>query len=184
MTPGATGQNDARTPAQLARTYPVRQRSSRDSMRHSSVHVSPSSAVLEARRCRGAGSRPSFPSGRSRSSASRRGRCGKCPAMHHVARFVTQTVAHPDGGSSGCRSRVAATAPRARCEARQKISAVCFARSFPLCQTIIGLIPRAAASAATRSERRARRPRAACGCPRRARLHRRGAPDRRARVAC
>src|SRR3954463_7772255 len=54
------------------------------------------------------------------------------------------------GGSSGWRSRVAENSAKGL-HARQKASAVSFARSLPLCHTIAGFTPRAAASLASRS---------------------------------
>ena len=54
------------------------------------------------------------------------------------------------GGSSGCRSLVAENSARAL-HCRQNSSAVCFARSLPLCHTTPGFAPRAAAAAARRS---------------------------------
>ena len=119
--------------------------------RHSSVHVSPSSVVSSATTpC--CGNETSALT----SSDSRRGRCGKWPAMRRSRDSPRNRSRMRDGESVGCRSGVAENSASAL-HARQNASAVCRARSLPLCHTTDGFAPRAAASAA---------PRSACASPR------------------
>ena len=93
---------------------------------------------LRARRCRAAGKMRRRATQQTQQTAAGAGSGRR--AAGRAARARRRSRIHA-GGSSGCRSRVAENAASAL-HARQKISAVCFARSLPLCQTTAGCAPR------------------------------------------